>query len=404
MHGGDVEREPGQFRRRGHHVGANHPPAAADRDIGEMLAAAHLLAEDVEPPRLDRGHEVRRRGVYTDLVEVIVVTGVRVRVGQGQHRAAPEIQHRSQLLIHRTDPQDRQPGRTAPRPGPVLPQPDDLRGGGQRVGDRREPAEHETPVEQVGPHVLRRQRRLPDRDIPHQRGMSNRPPPGHGASQAVVQGQPQPIAHDRLVHRRVPAAQRDRRRGVEHVPDRQVLEVRTLRRDERAGSPRRRPAAAHRSAPPCLSPLPVTDHYWPYIIFRAGRCAAGTGDPGAGDPGVKHGRSRCGPALARVGSCGWNRPPRRWPGGRTTMCRVPRTSTWRSAHCSTRWLSRSPPGRTIWWHCRPGCRTRRAGRRSGTSWISTTCTWSPPPTSAWCASPRRWPSAGTPAPTWRELG
>ena len=106
-------------------------------------------------------------------------------------------------------------------------QPDDFGAGEQGVADDREPVERQPAVEQVGLDPLGDQRRLPDRHVAdqcrvRQRRRRARSPRAHSWASSA---QPQPVTEDRLVHGGRAGGQRHRRRPVEDLADRQVVEV-----------------------------------------------------------------------------------------------------------------------------------------------------------------------------------
>jgi len=76
--------------------------------------------------------------------------------------------------------------------------------------------------------VLRGQRRLADRDVPHQRRMDETGDTENGARQVVIERERQPIAGDRLMDRGAALSQRHGRRRVKALTDAEVVEVGTL--------------------------------------------------------------------------------------------------------------------------------------------------------------------------------
>ena len=142
-----------------------------------------------------------------------------------------EIEHESADLVDGGHPQRRQSGRGATGFGAVLAQAHHLGAGEKRVADDRETVEGHAAVEQIRLHPLGHQRGLADRDVADQCGVRHRARhPGHGVRQFGVQGQPQAVADDALVRGGDARGERNRRRPVEHLALRQVVEVGTRHR------------------------------------------------------------------------------------------------------------------------------------------------------------------------------
>ena len=96
------------------------------------------------------------------------------------------------------------------------------------VADDRESVEHQAAVEQVGLHPLGRQRGLPDRDIADQRLVRHQTRhPRHGVSQSGVQGEPQSMSEDALMHGGDTGGEGERRCRVKYLAHREVVEVGT---------------------------------------------------------------------------------------------------------------------------------------------------------------------------------
>ena len=127
-----------------------------------------------------------------------------------------------------------------PRPRDAARRADDLGGRAQRRADR-DRACAEAAVEEVAEHAHARSGGLPDRDVAHQHRMSEqaRRVPVTAAYSVGVEREPQAVADDRLMQRRVALGQREPWRG-EASRRAEVVEVR--RGDARAS--RRRPPAA----------------------------------------------------------------------------------------------------------------------------------------------------------------
>ena len=87
-----------------------------DREVGEVRPR-NALSEAVEPPTAgDGGGNPLRVELVGNLLEAVGVSGLCRRVPQGDHRAAPEVEHRLAALVLRSDPQGHQSARSAVRP------------------------------------------------------------------------------------------------------------------------------------------------------------------------------------------------------------------------------------------------------------------------------------------------
>ena len=221
VRGSDIQGQPGQLRSTADDVGG--AVQHRTRDAGVEMRPGHPGPVSVGVPP---GRRIgRRQRLGPDRRQVFRVAGVG-RGAHRQHRAAVEIEHQPADAVDGGHPQRRQPGRHAAGFGRVLLQTYHLGAGEQGVADDREAVKRQSPVEQVGLDPLGDQRALTDRHIAHQRRMSQRARrPGDGRRQFGVQGQPQPVADDRLVGGRRPGRQRYRRGPVENLADPEVVEI-----------------------------------------------------------------------------------------------------------------------------------------------------------------------------------
>ncbi len=221
----NIQSQPGEFESAADHVGG----AAQHRtgQPGVEVRAGHLVTEHRTVPL--RGRIVARPGhVGADGGQIVVwsVVGREIRTGR-QHAAPVEVEHQLIGLVDRDHPQRRQSRRRPARLGRIRPQPNHFGAGVERVADDGEPVKHQAAIEQVGLDPLGHQRRLPDRHIAHQPRMrQRRRQSGHRAAQIGVQRQPQPVPDDRLVRACQPRRQCHRRRPVEDLPHREIIEVR----------------------------------------------------------------------------------------------------------------------------------------------------------------------------------
>ncbi len=221
----DIQGEPGKLRRA-----ADHVPGAVQhrtRHAGIKMRPGHPIPEDVTVPVRSRIGG-RRHLVGADAGQVVAgprIIGAPVRTG-GQHGAAVEVEHQPIGLVDGDHPQRRQPRGRPARLDRVGPQPNHFGARIYGVTDYREPVKGETAVEQVCFDPLGHQRRLPDRDVAHQRRMRQRPRhAGHRGGENGVARQAHPVPQDRLMSGGHPRRQRRRRRPIEHLTHREVVEI-----------------------------------------------------------------------------------------------------------------------------------------------------------------------------------
>ena len=155
-------------------------------------------------------------GLRADRRHVVGMAGVGRAVAQRQHRAAVEVEDQPTDLVDGGHPQRGKARRGPARLGRVLFERDDLGAGEQGVADDGKAVEGQAAVEEVGLHPLGGERGLPDGDVADQLRMRERGGrTGDRDGEVGVERQPQPVADDRLVHRRGARRQRHRRRPVE---------------------------------------------------------------------------------------------------------------------------------------------------------------------------------------------
>ena len=133
MSGSDVQRESGQLGCAADDVGgaAQH---RAGRDGVEVVAPHPRPVGRRVPVR--RGPSLRR-DVDADAAQVVAVPGLDPVTAARQHCAPVEVQHQPPHAVDRGHPQGRQTGGCSARFRRVLPQPDHLGPGEQRVADDR---------------------------------------------------------------------------------------------------------------------------------------------------------------------------------------------------------------------------------------------------------------------------
>ena len=166
---------------------------------------------------------VALRGALSHALHII--TGlVRIVRARRQQRAAVVVEDHLTGGIERRDVQQHHPARPPARRAraPL--------GHHRRRRPQRHPEMHRAgskpPVEQIPQHAAARPGRLPNRHIAHQHRMrQHRLRARHLAAQRLVQRQPKPIPHDRLMKRGVRGRERQPRR-VEHVAHPEILVVR----------------------------------------------------------------------------------------------------------------------------------------------------------------------------------
>ena len=169
--------------------------------------------------------------VGRDVVEAVGVSGLDARVAEGEHRAAPEVEHALAVLVLGADAQGDEAGGRAVGAGAVLAQADDLGARAQGVADEDRAQEDEAAVEEVAAHALGRAGRLADRHVADEVRVDELlGAAGHGGREGRVERQEHPVADEGLVDGRVPGGERQAR-GVEDLADLEVLEVRTTHLD-----------------------------------------------------------------------------------------------------------------------------------------------------------------------------
>ncbi len=261
---GDVQRETGQFGRRGHHVPARHLADVPFCEAAEMAAGQRVPVGREVPSGRDRGHVVPA-GVGSDHRQVVGVPGPGRLVPHRQHGAAPEVQDGAAFLIDRADPQRGQARRLPVRPSGVPPEADDLGHRPQRVAQPRRPPEDHPgrtgwPRPCASPSSTARSRRP-------RRGSAR---PGHSRRRAPAGTARGPGRAARCIRRRPGGRRPALGQGLagtvrETLPVPQILEVRSVdhlraeghrvlpRRRGRACAglrPRRPGRSSHRPVPP----------------------------------------------------------------------------------------------------------------------------------------------------------